>query len=187
MIRKKIVFFLPLILLVCVVLLLIASLQFSNRELLPSALIDQPFPEFELAELISGEKVTHLDLPDGPFLLNFWASWCGPCRIEHPVILAAANSEFEVVGVNMKDKQEDALAWLEKHGDPYLFSIVDSGSDLAVDLGVAGVPSTFVVDQNRVIRHKNTGMISTKKLELTLLPLMRTFEQAAEPDSDARI
>ena len=174
--RQRIVNLMPVILLAGIVLLFLVSLQFANREVLPSALIDKPFPEFELAELLETTTVTKASLPNEPFLLNAWGSWCGPCLLEHPTVVQAANSEFKVVGLNLRDEREKALNWLETHGNPYHLTIEDQESELAVDLGVAGVPTTFVVDQNMVIRHKHVGMLTPRVLNLNVLPLLRSFE-----------
>lgn len=176
--RQRIMLYLPLIIMGSVLLLFVVSLGLGDRGILPSALIDQAVPTFSEVTLIEELGVTEADLPDTPYLINAWASWCGPCRIEHPVILEAAESGYPIVGVNVKDDRDKAIAWLNKYGNAYQFSIVDQDGRLRVDLGLSGVPSTFIVDDNGVIRYKKVGIVTQNEWRNRMLPLLESFEDS---------
>lgn len=103
-------------------------------------------PAFSLPLLSDPNRVmVKEDLPKTPFLLNVWGSWCPTCRIEHPFLLALKEQGVPMVGVNYKDETKEALAYLNEHQDPFLYSIKDAEGSLAVDLGLTGAPETFVV------------------------------------------
>ena len=108
-------------------------------------------------------------------MLNVWASWCVACRIEHPVLVELSKTDKSVLiyGLNYKDKREDALQWLTRFGNPYAESISDTQGLVGIDLGVYGVPETFIIDKQGVIRHKQIGPITPEVLQDTILPLMR--------------
>ena len=140
----------------------------------PSPLIDKPVPGFQLSAL--SEKNTQLDesgLKGKPRLLNVWASWCSACRVEHPLLVSLARERgVEIIGLNYKDTREAGLAWLSEHGDPYQQSIFDPDGSLGLDLGVYGVPETFVVDANGVIRHKQVGPLTEEIWRGEIAPLL---------------
>jgi len=140
----------------------------------PSPLIDMPLPAFELPDLNGrGARITAGSLTGKPRLLNVWASWCVACRVEHPLLIDLAKSgRVSIVGLNYKDEREDALAWLEHHGDPYERTIFDHEGRLGLDLGVYGVPETFVIDRDGVIRYKQVGPITDEALNDVILPLL---------------
>ena len=103
----------------------------------PSALIGEPFPVFDLKDLNTGERLSRETLPNEPFLLNVWASWCITCQVEHPY-LTQLSEQVPIVGLNYKDTEKAAKNWLEKLGDPYALQIFDPTGRLGLDLGVAG-------------------------------------------------
>ena len=133
---------------VSLVLLLAAGLRLNPREV-PSPLIGKPAPAFDLPRLDVPDKTfSQKDMLGKVWILNVWASWCPPCLIEHPVITDLAKSGIApVVGLNYKDKREDALPWLKRNGDPYQLSVFDAAGRIAIDYGVYGVPETYVIDQ----------------------------------------
>lgn len=141
---------------------------------IPSPLIDKPFPSFRLPNLHDDATVImHSDMTEKPRLLNVWASWCVACRIEHPLLIELANSgKIDIVGLNYKNERGEALAWLTRHGDPYSQIIHDRTGKLGIDLGVYGVPETFVIDSAGIIRHKHVGPISQIVLDNVILPLV---------------
>ena len=147
----------------------------------PSPLIDKPLPAFTLPDLDNQETlVTATDIAGKPRLLNVWASWCAACRVEHPLLIELANSsKASIVGLNYKDERDDALAWLARHGNPYERTVFDHAGRLGLDLGVYGVPETFVTDKRGVIRHKQIGPVTEDALQSVILPMLEQL--AGEP------
>ncbi|HKJ70129.1 MAG TPA: DsbE family thiol:disulfide interchange protein, partial [Gammaproteobacteria bacterium] len=142
-----------------------------DPERVPSPLIGKPVPDFQLPTVGDPERtVGPADFKGRVFLLNVWASWCISCRHEHPVLVQAArNHDLTIVGLDYKDKRADALDWLEQRGDPYVVSAFDAKGKTGIDLGVYGVPETFVVDADGIIRHKFIGALSRDKLRQEVL------------------
>ncbi len=107
--------------------------------------------------------------------INVWASWCAACRTEHPLLVNARTKDasLNLYGLNYKDKREDALQWLEQLGNPYIESAYDEAGSIGIDYGVYGVPETFVLDKQGIIRYKHIGPINKQQLETTILPLVK--------------
>jgi cytochrome c biogenesis protein CcmG/thiol:disulfide interchange protein DsbE len=172
-------FLLPLAVFVGIVVFLWAGLSLNPREI-PSPLVDKPAPEFRLAQLNAPDKTLGTsDMKGQVWLLNVWASWCVSCRVEHPLLneLAKANI-VPVIGLNYKDKVAEGRAWLAQNGDPYKLSVVDADGRVGIDWGVYGVPETFVVDKNGVIRYKHIGPVTAEALEKKIIPLVRELQKA---------
>ncbi len=166
-------YLIPLAVFVVLVGFLAVGLRLNPREV-PSPLVGKPAPAFELARLGAPEqRVAHTDLRGRPWVLNVWASWCLPCLAEHPLVGELARSGVTVVGLNYKDKTEDATRWLARHGDPYALVLVDGDGAVGIDWGVYGVPETFIVDKDGIIRHKHIGPITREALRDDILPLLR--------------
>ena len=127
------------------------------------------FPEFEMRDL-NGNQVSAQSL-SGIKILNVWASWCITCLVEHPFLSQLSEKDIEIVGLNYKDTDSKANAWLQKHGNPYIFSIYDPRGDLAFDLGVTGAPETFLIFDNDIIAPVQ-GEINQQKWESIFLPLI---------------
>lgn len=163
--------FIPVIVFFVLALMLWRGLSLDPRTL-PSVLIDKPLPEFSLQTVELGDRVVgKADLPDEPFLLNIWGSYCLPCLQENPILMAAAEENLvPIVGVNYKDKLNLAQLWLDDNGSPFEFSILDESGRLGIDLGVYGAPETFVVDGNGVIRYKHIGVIDYETWEDEIKP-----------------
>lgn len=147
----------------------------------PSALIDKPVPAFELPPLdgIDRPGLASADLKAGEVVLvNVFASWCIPCRAEHPLLmeLAAADS-VRVVGINYRDKPADARRWLAQLGNPYRRIGADERGRTAIDWGVSGVPETFVVDRTGRIRYQHIGPMARPDLEDKILPLLEVLSR----------
>lgn len=140
----------------------------------PSPLIDKPVPGFELTSL--ADETLPLDdssLRGKPRLLNVWASWCSACRVEHPLLVSLARERgVEIIGLNYKDTREAGLNWLSEHGDPYRQSLFDPEGNLGLDLGVYGVPETFVIDAEGVIRFKQVGPLTEEIWRAEIAPLL---------------
>jgi len=164
-------FLLPFLLFVVVVGFLAVGLERDPR-LVPSPLIGKPLPAFELGSLATPEtRLSRADLDGEIYLLNVWASWCAACRDEHPLLVdLATQGALTLIGLNYKDELEDARRWLVQRGDPYRLSLHDPDGRLGLDLGVYGVPETFLVDAAGVIRYKHIGPLTADILTREILP-----------------
>jgi len=153
---------------------LAAGLRLDPREV-PSPLIGKPAPHFELPQLAAPDKTfSQREMLGKAWILNVWASWCPPCLVEHPVITALARSGVApVVGLNYKDAREDALPWLKRNGDPYQISVQDAAGRIGIDYGVYGVPETYVIDRQGVIRYKHIGPVTPEVAKNKIAPLLR--------------
>ncbi|NNC54731.1 MAG: DsbE family thiol:disulfide interchange protein [Pseudomonadales bacterium] len=139
---------------------------------LPSALLGMPLPAFELTRLEDAQRpARNSDLLGEPALLNVWATWCIACRAEHPYLNRLAEKGVNVFGVNYKDVRADALAWLDRLGNPYQFSVFDNEGRLGLDLGVYGAPETFVIDAQGVVRYRHVGVLSERVWREKIAPL----------------
>ena len=144
-----------------------------NPNTVPSPLIGKPAPSFELPRLDGQGSFSHTDLAGQVSLVNVWASWCVACRDEHPLFVELARRGVApIYGLNYKDEEADAKRWLQAFGDPYTVSVVDRDGRVGLDWGVYGVPETFVLDRNGVIRHKVIGAINERIVREELLPLI---------------
>lgn len=167
-------FAIPLVVFAALGVLLWAGLSLNPRAI-PSPLVGKPLPAFSLSTLHEPKRVVTADSLHGRvFLLNVWASWCVACRQEHPVLTSIAKQNVvPLIGLNYKDKREDALAWLNEFENPYEMSVVDADGRLGIELGVYGVPETFVVDKAGVIRYKYIGPVTEEAWNKILLPLVQ--------------
>lgn len=145
---------------------------YLDSRTLPSVLIDRPLPEFELRSLELGDRlVTRQDLPNEPFILNIWGSYCLPCLQENPIFMAAMeNNIIPIVGVNYKDRDDAARDWLDDNGNPFTLNIIDDTGRYGIDLGVYGAPETFIVDASGVIRFKHIGVIDYQIWDEEIMP-----------------
>ena len=167
---------LPLGLFVLVVILLAVGLELDPRRV-PSPLIGKPLPAFEMETLAQpANTLSRADLDGRPYLLNVWASWCVACRQEHPLLVELARrGTITLIGLNYKDTRADALAWLADRGDPYRLSLFDADGRLGLDLGVYGVPETFFIDAEGIIRHKHIGPLDAGAFERDIAPLIERY------------
>lgn len=153
----------------------------GNPTEIPSALIGKPVPEFTLPA-VEGLGVPGFDaasLKQGQVtLVNVWASWCGPCRVEHPILMELAKrDDIRLVGINYKDAPENAVRFLGTLGQPFAAVAADQAGRAAVDWGVYGVPETFVVDGAGVIRYKHIGPLSAESLATVLNPAIENAKR----------
>ena len=142
---------------------------------IPSPLINQPAPAFSLPLLDDPQqKLAAQDLRGKVWILNVWASWCVACRIEHPLLVEfSKTATVPVYGLNYKDKRDDAMRWLANFGNPYTRSLSDTEGLVGIDFGVYGVPETFIIDKEGVIRMKQIGPVTPEVLRDDILPLLR--------------
>jgi cytochrome c biogenesis protein CcmG/thiol:disulfide interchange protein DsbE len=171
-------FLLPLGVFALLVVLLGVGLTLNPREV-PSPLIGKPAPHFELPLLHEpGKTFTERDMLGKVWLLNVWASWCVPCREEHPVLLdLARDGVVPVLGMNYKDERRNSVAWLKSLGDPYQLSVYDAQGRVGIDYGVYGVPETYLIDKRGVIRYKRVGALTKEIVKEKLLPLVHELER----------
>jgi DsbE subfamily thiol:disulfide oxidoreductase len=140
--------------------------------LIPSVMVDKPAPVFDLPPLLAGERgFKTADLRGKVTLVNIFASWCVPCRTEHPMLPRIAKAGIVLVGINYKDRPEDAKAWLAEMGNPYRTVAVDASGRTGIDFGVYGVPESYLIDKQGVIRFKWTGPLSPEIINNQLIPL----------------
>lgn len=174
---KKMKYLLPLVIFVAIACLFYSTLERDTR-LVPSPLIGKAAPDFSLPSLNNvNEALSPSSFKGKPWLLNIWASWCHECRIEHPLFNQLAKQyDFDIVGLNYKDQLTDAKQWLEQFGDPFDITIFDQQGTAGLDWGVYGVPETFLIDSDGVIRYKHIGPINPEIIKDIILPF---FSQQA--------
>jgi cytochrome c biogenesis protein CcmG/thiol:disulfide interchange protein DsbE len=167
-------YLIPLAIFVVLAGFLFIGLGLNPREV-PSPLVDKPAPAFVLPRLDNpAAQVAAEQLKGEVWVLNVFASWCTPCLAEHPLVTQLAREPgVKVIGLNYKDKTEDAKAWLARHGDPYTTVVVDRDGRVGIDYGVYGVPETFVIDKQGVIRFKQIGPITPEALRGKIVPLVK--------------
>jgi cytochrome c biogenesis protein CcmG/thiol:disulfide interchange protein DsbE len=170
-------FLIPFGLFIVVVGFLAVGLTLNPREL-PSPLVGKAAPEFSLPQLHDQEKViSSNDLKGQVWLLNFWASWCGGCKDEHPVLIRLAQSGVvPIYGMDYKDERREAVAWLKEWGNPYSIVAVDQSGRVGINYGVYGVPETYVIDKAGVIRYKQIGPLREDIWEKKILPLVKELQ-----------
>ena len=143
----------------------------DNPDSLPTALAGRPAPEVRLMPLGEGEPFTDASLRGGEVtLVNFWASWCAPCRVEHPLLEEMAADGVTILGVNYKDKPENALGFLDELGNPYRAMGADAEGRMALNWGLYGVPETYVIAGDGTVVLRHAGPITRRILEETIKP-----------------
>ena len=144
----------------------------------PSAMIDKPAPAIGLHDLLEPGKTLDVESQRGKvWLLNVWASWCGPCKDELPVLREAAQRHgIALYGLNYKDKPDEARQWLARNGNPYLASASDVDGRVGIEYGVYGVPETFVIDGDGRIRYKHLGLITPELWRTRLQPVIEALQ-----------
>lgn len=172
-------YLLPLVVFFVLAGFLAVGLRLNPREV-PSPLIGKPAPVFSLPLLDAPEeRLAGHDLKGQVWLLNVWASWCAACLQEHPLLVDLAKTgSVKLYGLNYKDKREDGLVWLQRHGNPYVRSLSDSDGRVGIDFGVYGVPETFVIDSQGMIRLKHIGPVTPEVLRGKILPLVEQLRKA---------
>ena len=173
---KRMAYFLPLFFLVALVLAFaVAVVLQRDPSAVESAMIDKPMPAFSLPSLFSEKnKITEKDFGKNIVVVNFFASWCLSCKVEHQTLMELKNTfRIPVYGIDHKDTKAAALGWLKREGNPYTAVAFDPEGRLAVDMGVTGVPETFIVDGKRRIRFRYVGAISEDDLYNVILPMIK--------------
>ena len=187
----------PLAIFILLLALLAAGPNLNQREL-PSPLVGKPAPAFRLPMLEKPEKsFSPQDMQGQVWLLNVWASWCVSCQREHAQLLGLAG-KVPMVGLNYKEVRGDAgieasrlgseaerqraseraVRWLRENGNPYLTNVLDLDGRVGIDYGVYGVPETFVIDRQGVIRFKQVGPLTQEAIEQKILPLLAELQDS---------
>jgi cytochrome c biogenesis protein CcmG/thiol:disulfide interchange protein DsbE len=171
---RSLKFLLPLAAFLALAFFLFRGLSLDPREV-PSPLIGKPAPAFALTRLDDPTQTIQLaDMKGRVWILNVWASWCVACRQEHPLLVEFSRKKLvPIYGLNYKDKRRDGLAWLDRLGNPYDASLFDVDGRVGIDFGVYGVPETFIVDKQGVIRMKHIGPLTPDVLQNEIEPLLR--------------
>jgi cytochrome c biogenesis protein CcmG/thiol:disulfide interchange protein DsbE len=174
---KRFWFLIPLAAFLALAVILAVGLKRDPREV-PSPLIGKAAPQFTLPRLDDASKTIHLeDMRGKVWILNVWASWCVACREEHPLLMAFAKKGLvPIYGLDYKDERADATAWLGRFGNPYEASLVDADGRVGIDFGVYGVPETFVIDRDGIIRLKHIGPLTPDVLATKIEPLLKQLD-----------
>lgn len=163
---------LPLMVLLALTALLARGLQFDPRKL-PSARTGKAAPAFTVTSLAPGLPFSSASLRGKVWVMNVFASWCSACLVEHPHLLKlAASKDLILVGLAYKDKPEDTQRWLKDNGDPYRHVALDLDGRIGIDYGVYGVPETYVIDAEGIIRYRQVGPIGDDFYARHVAPLL---------------
>ncbi len=147
----------------------------SDPKLLPSALVDKDVPQNKLPPLSKNKRgFDHEDLVGGETLVNFFSSWCGPCRVEHDLLMKISKEKtVRLFGINYKDQTQAAINWLNQLGDPFERIVADKDGRAAIDWGVYGVPETYLIDKQGKVRYRHVGPLTERILEEKLMPIIQ--------------
>lgn len=169
-------FLLPLGIFVLLVVLLAFGLT-QDPKRVPSPLIDKAAPGFTLPKLSNqSEKFSPADMAGKVWVMNVWASWCVSCRAEHEIIKKLAKMQMvDIVGLNYKDEVVDGTRWLQQFGNPYAFSVVDLDGRVGIDWGVYGVPETFIIGKDGLIKYKHIGPVTAQSLQDEIIPRLKAL------------
>ena len=153
----------PLIIFFCVVVVFFYFLIIKrDPSYLPSVLINQKAPVFEATSLFKNKPfVYEEEFGHEIVIVNFFATWCIPCRMEHPYINQLSKEKgVKVIGINYKDDPKKAIGWLQKLGNPYSNVVVDPNGNIGINWGVYGMPETFIVNKNNIVLYRQAGPIT---------------------------
>jgi cytochrome c biogenesis protein CcmG/thiol:disulfide interchange protein DsbE len=172
---RRLLYLLPVALFIAVATYFVLALRPDHDpQILPSAMIDKPAPQFSLAALAGGDSLKLDALKGHVTLINFFASWCEPCRDEHPVLMQLVkNDQIALYGIAYKDAPEDTQRFLTQLGNPYRSVGLDQNGRTGIDFGVYGVPETYVIDKEGRIRLRHVGPLTEADVVQQLLPLLK--------------
>jgi cytochrome c biogenesis protein CcmG/thiol:disulfide interchange protein DsbE len=171
-------FILPLVVFLVLAGFLYVGLGLDPHEV-PSPLIDKPAPAFNLPQLHDNAKnFSPEEMKGKVWLLNVWSSWCVSCKEEHPLLLSLSQQNVvPIYGLDYKDKKEDAEMWLNQAGNPYTLNVMDRDGRVGINYGVYGVPETYVIDKQGIIRYKQIGPVTSQSLNEKILPMVAELER----------
>ena len=163
---KRWLAFLPLIVLAALAILFATYALNRNPQVAPDALVGKPMPTLALASLDDGQEVKLRELAsEGPMLVNFFASWCAPCAVEHPQLVEMKAAGVRIVGIAYKDKLPDSQAFLARLGDPFAVRLTDQDGRAGIEFGVTGVPETYAIGRDGMILAKHSGPLTPADAE----------------------
>lgn len=176
---KRLIFLLPALAFLGIAGLFLVGLYMTDRSL-DSALIGESVPPFDLPPVVEDRPgLASSDLQGEPVLVNFFASWCVPCRAEHPFLTELVESgAAKVHGISWKDDRAASRKWLEDLGNPYSRLGLDRDNDVGIDFGLYGVPETYVIDATGRIRYRHAGPVTPDIIESKILPALRAGDKA---------
>jgi cytochrome c biogenesis protein CcmG/thiol:disulfide interchange protein DsbE len=160
--------FLPLAALALLAVLFIGYSLKRNPQVQPDAMVGKPMPALSLPDLTTGRPVALAEAAKGPVLVNFFASWCAPCEIEHPELMRLKAAGVPIVGVAYKDAPENSTAFITKLGDPFRGKLIDRDGRAGLEFGVTGVPETFLIGSDGTILAKHSGPLTQADSEAML-------------------
>lgn len=169
---KRLLFILPVVLFAAVIGAFLLGLRHDPSHI-TSVLIDKPLPAFALPTVRDNQGLASADFKGEPMLLNVFASWCVACREEHQMLLQLKQRGVIIQGLDWKDQPTDGARYLAENGDPYVKVGNDESGRTGINLGVAGVPETFVVDAHGRVRYKFIGPIDADDWKNTLKPMLQ--------------
>jgi cytochrome c biogenesis protein CcmG/thiol:disulfide interchange protein DsbE len=172
-------FLVPLALFGVLVTFLAVGLKLDPHEV-PSPLVNKPAPLFTVPQVEQAElQFSSADLKGKVWLLNVWASWCVACREEHPVLMSFSRSQMvPIIGLDYKDQRKDAMGVIKRSGNPYDLIAFDADGRVGIDYGVYGVPESYLIDKNGIIRYKHIGPITQEALAKTIIPLINELKKS---------
>jgi cytochrome c biogenesis protein CcmG/thiol:disulfide interchange protein DsbE len=175
--RPYLKYLLPLVIFIVLVGFFVVGLKLDPR-IVPSPLINKPAPAFQLPQMgEAGKSFSPEDMRGKVWLLNVWASWCTACREEHPLLMDISRQlDIPLVGMDYKDTDAEASAVLQQAGNPYRMVAVDRDGRVGIDYGVYGVPETYVIDKQGIIRYKQIGPITEEVLNEKIMPLLKGLQ-----------
>lgn len=177
---RRLLFVLPVLIFAAAALAFWLGLTGERRpDSIPSALLDKPAPAFDLpaVEGLGVPGLRSADLAGQVTVLNFWASWCLPCRAEHPLLVELAREPgVRLVGIDYKDKPEDARTFLLGLGNPFALIGADADGRAGIEWGISGVPETFILDAQGIVRFRWVGPLTRVDLDEKILPLIRSLQ-----------
>lgn len=165
--------YVPLLLLAALAGLFSFALYRSSPDVLPSAMIGKPLPQFSLPSLNGeGDGLSSADFGKGQaFVLNVFASWCAPCKVEHPVLMALKETHgVPIYAIAYKDDPRDTMGFLTEMGNPFAKIGVDRTGRVAIDLGVYGAPETYVIDAEGKVAFRHVGELTPEIISREILP-----------------
>nr|WP_309595280.1 DsbE family thiol:disulfide interchange protein [Moraxella osloensis] len=180
--KRQLWFLIPLVLFLIIIALFYTRLG-KDTTVVTNTSLNRALPSFSLPSLGNpSQMITQAQLPKQPFLLNVWASWCVTCKVEHPFLLQMSKAGVPIVGVNYKDETKDALDYLNTHEDPFTLNVQDKEGNFGIDLGLTGVPESFVVDGKGNVRQHILGEINEERYNKQVLPCMTALREQAADD-----
>ena len=182
MASRRLLPLIPVLIFVVLAVFFVRRLQLIERgnmpDVIPSVMINKPAPVFSLPALYDGlPNVTAEQLKGHVTLVNIFASWCLPCRVEHPNLELIKNAGITLIGINYKDKPEAARAWLAKMGNPYDLIAADKDGHVGIDFGAYGVPESYLIDKQGVIRFKQTGPMTPDVIRERIVPIAKELNK----------